>query len=147
MSYVPPPPPPPAAPPPPPQQKSSGCLKWGLIGCGALLVLGVVFVVGIVIIVFGAIKTTDIYRGARATAERDPRVIEALGTPIETGIWVSGSVNVEGGTGRANIEFPIHGPKGRARVHAVASKEGGSWRYSELTVTPSNGPPIDLLKP
>jgi len=32
-------------------------------------------------------------------------------------------------------------------VNAVATKEAGSWRYSELTVIPSNGPPIDLLKP
>ena len=96
---------------------------------------------------FGAIKATDVYRGAIATAQRDPRVIEALGSPIEAGFWVGGNVNMEGGTGHANIYFPIHGPKGRARVNAIATKEAGAWRYSELTVIPANGPPIDLLKP
>jgi len=134
-------------PPPPPQQKSSGCLKWGLIGCGALIVLCGVGIVVIVAIVFGAIKSSDAYRGARATAERDPRVIEVLGSPVKEGLWVAGNVNVRDHTGEANFEFPIRGPKGRARVHAVATKESGTWRYSELTVTPSNGPPIDLLKP
>jgi Cytochrome oxidase complex assembly protein 1 len=141
------PPPQPGTVPPPQQQKSSGCLKWGLIGCAAIIVLCAVGIAGIVLIVFGALKSSDVYRGARATAERDPRVIEALGSPIEAGFWVGGSVKVEGGTGRANIFFPIHGPKGQARVSAVATKEAGSWRYSEMIVTPSNGPPIDLLKP
>lgn len=137
-------PPPPAAAPPP---KKSGCLKWAIIGCLSLLVLGAIGIAGLVLIVFGAIKSTDAYRGARATAERDPRVIAALGTPIEPGWWVSGNVNVDANGGNADFVFPIHGPKGEARVHAIATRDTSGWHYRELVVSPTNGPPIDLLKP
>jgi hypothetical protein len=131
-----------------PPPKKSGCWKWGVIGCLGLLVLGAIAAVAIVAIVFGTIKSTDVYRGARDAARRDPRVIEALGSPVEPGFWVMGNVHVDGGGGQADIEFPISGPKGHARVHALAKREGSAWHYTELTVTPSfppNTPPIDLL--
>ena len=139
-----PPPPVPGVVPPP---KKGGCLKWGLIGCLVALVIGVLGIAAIVVIVFGAIKSTDAYKGARDQAQRDPRVIAALGTPIETGIWVAGNVNVDNNGGNADFTFPIHGPKGEAKVHAVATRDTSGWHYSLLTVAPRNGPAIDLLKP
>jgi len=130
---------------PPPQK--SGCVKWGLIGCLGVILMIAVFAGVVVTIVFGTMKTTDVYRGARRSAERDPRVIQALGSPIRPGLWVSGNINVEGRRGDADITFPIHGPKGKASVHAIATKQSGTWHYAELTVTPANGSPIDLLTP
>ena len=130
-----------------PPPKKSGCWKWGIIGCLSLIVLAGIAVAAIVLIVFGAIKSTDVYRGAKATAQKDPRVIQALGSPIEPGWWIKGNVNVRNQSGEADIEFPINGPKGSGRVHAVATRESSGWHYSELMVTPANGPPIDLLKP
>jgi hypothetical protein len=138
------PPPPPGAVPPP---KKGGCLKWALIGCLAAIVIGLLGIAAIVIVVFGAIKSTDAYKGARDQAQRDPRVIEALGTPIESGIWVMGNVNVDTNGGNADFEFPISGPKSPAKVHAIATRDTSGWHYSLLTVTPRSGPPIDLLKP
>ena len=138
------PPPPPSAVPPP---KKGGCLKWALIGCFAAIIIGALGIAAIVIVVFGAIKSSDVYKGARDQAQRDPRVIAALGTPMETGIWVSGNVNISNNTGNADLQFPMHGPKGEARVHAIASLDTTGWHYSLLTVTPKNGVPIDLLKP
>ena len=136
-------PPPPAAPP----AKKSGCLKWGLIGCGSLLVLGAVFCVVIVVVVFGAMKKSDVYQEALKRAQSDPAVTAALGTPIEAGLMVSGSVNVDSGGGHATLDFPISGPKGKGSVHAVATKAGEKWEYTELTVTPANGAKINLLPP
>ena len=138
------PPPVPGIVPPP---KRGGCLKWALIGCLAALIIGLLGIAAIVIVVFGAIKSTDAYKGARDQAQRDPRVIAALGTPMETGIWVSGNVKIESSSGNADFEFPMSGPKGEARVHAVATLDTSGWHYSVLTVSPKNGPPIDLLKP
>lgn len=104
-------------------------------------------IAGLVVFVFGAIKSSDVYHGAIHRVEKDPRVVQALGSPIETGWWISGNVHVSEGTGNADFDFPVKGPKGRGKVHVVATRESGNWIYSELTVTPSNGPPIDLLKP
>lgn len=134
-------PPPVAAPP----AKKSGCLKWGLIGCGSLLVLGVIFCVVIVVVVFGAMKKSDVYKEALSRAQNSPAVQAALGTPIEAGMLVSGSINVDATGGHATLDFPISGPKGKAVVHVVATKSGEKWDYNAMTVKPENGPVIDLL--
>jgi hypothetical protein len=129
---------------PPPQK--SGCLKWLLIGCSVLFVLGIAAVAVLVVVVFGAIRSTDAYKGARDRAVNDPRVIAALGAPVETGWWVKGSVNVDNDGGHANITFPISGPKGKATVEAIATRDAEKWVYTKLKVDPDGGPPIDLLQ-
>lgn len=102
---------------------------------------------GIVAFVFGVIKSTDAYRGAVQSAQRDPRVIQALGAPIHAGFWVIGTVHVDNGEGEADIRFPLIGSRSRGRVHAVATRSASGWHYSELTVTPHDGTPIDVLSP
>jgi Cytochrome oxidase complex assembly protein 1 len=137
---------PPGAPPPPPP-KSSGCLKALAIGCSVILVLGFIAMVGLFVFVFSVIKRSDVYREAYTRATSDPRVIAALGTPIEKGWWVIGSVKIDDNSGTANIDFPISGPKGKARIHATASYDGSAWTYSSLVVRPEAGGEIDILHP
>ncbi|HKB80063.1 MAG TPA: cytochrome c oxidase assembly factor Coa1 family protein [Thermoanaerobaculia bacterium] len=144
MTAVPPPPPAPLTPQP---SKSSGCLKWGLIGCSVAAVIVVVAIAGIVALFFAGIRRSDVYSGARDAARRDPRVIAALGEPIHTGWWVTGSVNINNEKGNADFHFPLIGSKERGRVHAIAELDEGKWRYTVLTVTPRGGPPIDVLQP
>ena len=55
-----------------------------------------VFVGSILVIVFSAMKSTDVYKEALARAKADPAVIEALGSPIKDGFPVSGNTNVNG---------------------------------------------------
>jgi hypothetical protein len=120
--------------------------KWFVpVGCLSVIVLFLAFAGAIVAVVFGAIKSTDAYTTALNTARQDPRVIEALGTPIEPGFFVTGNVNVNNDTGTASIDFPISGPKGKAKVHTTASKEHGKWIYSMMEARVEGGPTIDLL--
>jgi hypothetical protein len=133
-------PPVPAATPP----QKSGCLKWAVIGCGVVIALFAAFCAVLVFVVFGAIKRSDVYKGALHRAQSDPRVIAALGEPIEPGFLVTGNVHVDTRSGDAEINFPISGPKQKAKVHAVATLENGQWKYETLTVTPENGAMIDL---
>jgi Cytochrome oxidase complex assembly protein 1 len=44
-----------------------------------------------------------------------PAVIEALGSPIKEGFFVSGNTNVNGASGEANLSIPISGPREKAR--------------------------------
>lgn len=146
--YPPPPPPnPPIQPGPPPPQKSA-CGKIAAIGCSVLLILGVLFIAGIVVFVFGLIKSTDVYKEALRRAQSNPEVQALLGTPIEAKLWVSGNVNVKNNTGEANISIPIKGPKGSATIHAVATRSNDQWRYESLNVNPADTskPPINLLQ-
>ena len=122
--------------------------KWFVpTGCLTILVLFLVFVASIVIIVFGAIKSTDTYKDAIARAKMHPAVVEALGSPIKEGFFVSGNTNVNGAAGEANLAIPISGPKGKGTIYAKASKSLGRWSYSDLIVEiQATRNRIDLLK-
>ena len=137
----------PPQPQPPAQQKSSGCLKVFLIGCSVLIVLGLAFVAVLVFVVFAAIKKSDVYTQSLAKVRGDQRVVAALGEPIEAGFVVTGSVGTNNGKGTADIKYSVSGPKGKATVHAVAATAGQGWEYTTLDVTPSTGPPINVLTP
>lgn len=103
-----------------------------------LLVLGflalIAFAVVIVTLLTGIIKSTDVYSEALASARSEPEVINAIGEPIKAGLFVSGRIAVSGASGNADLTIPISGPKGKARVHVVASKSAGKWEYSILEV-------------
>jgi hypothetical protein len=99
-----------------------------------MLILFVAFVGSIVLIVFSAVKSTDVYKDALARAQAHPSVIEALGSPIKEGFLVSGNTNVNGASGEANLSIPISGPKGKGTVYVAANKSLGRWNYSGLIV-------------
>jgi hypothetical protein len=109
--------------------------KWVVpAGCFSILVLFVGFVGSIALIVFGAMKSTDVYKEALARARVNSGVIEALGSPITEGFLVSGNTNVNGASGDANLSIPISGPKGKGTIYVAASKSLGRWNYTGLIV-------------
>jgi len=120
--------------------------KWFVpTGCLTLIALAVAFVAMIVVVVFGAMKSSDAYRIAASRARNDERVVRAIGKPMSEGLFVSGHTNVNGGSGQADLEIPISGPKGKAKIYAVATKSAGEWVYSKLVVrVESTGETIDL---
>jgi cytochrome oxidase complex assembly protein 1 len=107
--------------------------KWFVpLGCLSIAILFVAFVASIVVIVFSAVKSTDVYKQALAQARADPAVVEALGSPIKEGFLVSGSTNVNGASGEANLAIPVSGPKGKGTIYVAATKSLGHWNYSGL---------------
>ncbi len=109
--------------------------KWFVpTGCFTVLILFAAFITLIVMIVFSAMKSSDVYKDALAQAKAEPAVIEALGSPIKDGMFVSGSTNVNGASGEANLAIPIYGPKGEGTLYVVAEKSVGAWKYSSLVV-------------
>ena len=117
------------------------------VGCLSMLVLFVAFVVSIALIVFSAMKSTDVYKAALARARAHHSVIEALGSPIKEGFLVSGNTDVNGASGQANLSIPISGPNGKGTIYVTANKSLGRWNYSglilEITKTHQR---IDLLQ-
>ena len=109
--------------------------KWFVpLGCLSMLVLFVAFVGSVALIVFSAMKSTDVYKEALAKATANPAVIEALGSPIKEGFLVSGNTNVNGASGEANLSIPISGPNGKGTIYVAANKSLGRWNYSGLIV-------------
>jgi hypothetical protein len=122
--------------------------KWFVpTGCLTILVLFLVFVGSIVVIVFSAIKSTEPYKDAFAKAKMHPAVIEALGSPIKEGFFVSGNTNVNGASGESNLSIPISGPKGKGTIYVKAAKSLGRWSYSGLVMeVAATHKRIDLLQ-
>jgi len=122
--------------------------KWFVpTGCLTIGLLFVAFIVSIVLIVFGTLKSTDVYKEAVAKAKANPAVIEALVSQIKEGMFVSGSSNVNGATGESNLSIPISGPKGKGTIYLSAKKSLGRWNYDDLVVEIKNtGERIDLLE-
>jgi hypothetical protein len=122
--------------------------KWFVpIGCLGLLAIFTGLVVLIVTIVFGVMKSSDVYKGALAKAMADPAVEMALGTPIEEGLFVMGNINISGSSGEADLAIPISGPDDEATIYVVAEKSAGRWTFLTLVVEiKTTGERIDLIE-
>lgn len=122
--------------------------KWFVpVGCLGLLAIFTGFVVLIVTIVFGMLKSSDVYKDALAAARAEPAVEMALGTPIEGGLFVMGNINISGSSGQADLAIPISGPDDEATIYAVAEKSAGRWTFSTLVVEiKTTGEKIDLMQ-
>ena len=101
---------------------------------GVLAVLAALagFIALVLSLVFGVMTSSDVYREALALAQEHPEVSAALGTPVEGGRLVSGSIRVSGSSGEADLSIPISGPDGRGRLLVVASRSAEGWTYSVL---------------
>ena len=107
--------------------------KWLLpSGCLGLLVLFVAVIFGFISLVFGVMKSSDVYRQAVARADRDPTVIAALGEPISEGRFVTGGIKLENDSGNASLTIPLSGPKGAGKLYVEATKVAGAWQFQQL---------------
>lgn len=138
--------PPPIAPPPRGNWWTRNW-KWFVpTGCLTIIIFFAAFISLIVVIVFSAMKSSDVYKNALSRAKADPAVIEELGSPIRDGMFVSGSTKANGASGEANLAIPIYGPKGDGTLYVAATKSLGIWNYSNLVVEVKNTKQrIDLL--
>jgi hypothetical protein len=120
--------------------------KW-LIPIGALVIIAVfALLFAGLSLVFGIIKSSDVYKNAVAVASLDAAVQEEIGAPITTGFFVFGSLEISGSSGQADLTIPITGPNGKATIIAVAYKSEGQWIFTTLEVEiKTNQKRIDLL--
>lgn len=116
------------------------------VGCLILFVLLAGFAIAVMTVITSSFRHSDVYKQAMAQAATNPQVREKIGEPIKPDWLISGELHVNGNSGSANMIIPISGPQGRARIHAVAQKIGGVWRFTCLRVDLANqAADIDLL--
>ncbi|HET7931551.1 MAG TPA: cytochrome c oxidase assembly factor Coa1 family protein [Rhodanobacteraceae bacterium] len=115
-----------------------------VIVAGAFVAAGVAFLG----FIFGMMRSSTPYQEAMQRTRASPAVIAALGAPIESGWLFSGRIETSNDSGSADIEIPVHGPKGDARVHVRAEKIDGTWHYTIMRVRiDATQQRIDLLRP
>lgn len=136
--------------PPPGPRKSWFGRNWKWFvpsGCLTVIVLVLAFIAGVFGIVEASIRSSGPYTHALAQAQASSQVSERLGQPLKPGWLVSGSINVNGDSGDADISIPISGPKGKGEIYVVANKIAGVWQYKTLQVEIDGQPDrIDLLQ-
>ena len=114
-----------------------------LLGCGAIITAFVGFIVFVLFIVLTAVRSTTPYQEAVSRAKSDPRVIAALGTPIETSYFFRGQVNTNNDEGQADLSVSLHGPKDKGTLRVIATRSKRHWSYSTMEVE-TRGQAIDL---
>jgi hypothetical protein len=116
------------------------------LGCVILLGLLATFGISVMTVITSSFRRSEVYKQAMAQAAASPQVREQIGEPITPAWLISGEMHVSGSGGTANMIIPISGPRGRGRIHAVAQKSGGVWRFTWLRVDVTNqSAAIDLL--
>lgn len=107
--------------------------KWFVpTGCLTLFVLFCAFIAFILVVAFGALKSTDVYRTAVQRAKSNSAVTAALGSPVKEGMFLSGNINANVASGNADLAIPVSGPKGSGTIYVVATKTAGTWVYHRL---------------
>lgn len=134
----------------PAPQQQKGCLgrnwKWMLpVGCLSLILIAVAVGAGIFFFAMSALKSSDVYKGALERTRSNPEARAALGEPIKDGWLVQGNVNFSGGSGTANLQIPVSGPKKSGTIQARAVYEGDAWMYERLDLVVDGGETIQLL--
>lgn len=132
-----------------PQQPTWMQRHWkGLVVAiiGLVVAAFMALVLGIVGLVMWSIRQSDVYRMAMAKTRENPAVVHYLGTPIESGWLVSGSLQTENDSGAANLTIPIHGPRQKAKMYVDARKRMGEWTFNSLTVKTDDGDQIEVVR-
>ena len=111
---------------------------------------GIVACIGCVVLfgatIFGALKSSEPYEMAIDRVQENKAAVAALGAPIDTGFLVSGSIEISGPRGNADLSIPVSGPKGSGTLYVVAVKSAGQWELVRLELEiKDSGERINLL--
>ena len=118
--------------------------RWGLWALAVYAAFAALCVAGW--LAFNAMmKESEVYALTTSMVQADPRVIEAIGQPMEFGN-VAGSIRVSGPDGEASYAVPVSGPKASGKVYVSATKAMDRWSIAQLVVEPEGAMPIDVAR-
>ncbi len=81
----------------------------------------------------GSLSSSPVCVMAMEKASTDPRVAEKVGTPVERGHFITGSMKTTLGVGYAVLKIPVHGPRGSGYLYAAGDSNGERWTLRRLT--------------
>jgi hypothetical protein len=105
-----------------------------------------IFVIVLVVSVFALLSHSEAAKLSIATAQSNPVLVQQLGTPLKTGRFITGNINLQNDSGQAELTIPISGPKGKGTLYSEASKAEGIWHLKSLRFARSGSDDrVDLL--
>jgi hypothetical protein len=78
-------------------------------------------------------------RLAVITAQTSDVFRDVVGQPVQTGVFVRGTLDLFSSNADAHLTIPISGDKGRGVLREWAQKESGKWRLCWLVYRPEDG--------
>ena len=115
--------------------------KWG----GIVLVAVAAFFVTLFFIISASFKSSEAYKLAVSKMEASQEVSRVIGTPFTTGM-PSGSMQISGPDGSANLSFSVSGPAGKGTVYMEAVQNLGQWQIHRMVLEEESGNRIDLAQ-
>ena len=116
-----------------------------LLGAGILALLLVAFGIPAFVASRAALRQHPIYKEALSRAISNPRVVDVLGEPVQSGWLFSGSAESRNQFGYADFEIPLEGPKGDGELIVRTLQLHGTWEFRRLRLEVKGIPDIDLL--
>jgi hypothetical protein len=107
-------------------------------GAGLAWAIGLVSAAGLGFGLVQSMRSSEAYQLASAELKADPAMAEAFGSPLELG-WPRGSIKLSGGSGEAQLDFSVSGPKAQGRAYVSATKQVGEWKVQSAQVKLDNG--------
>jgi len=114
----------------------------------ALCLIVVVFVGGIIGVVFYGISNSDAAHVAKDFLSNNERLKQDIGEVKDFGNFVTGNINLNNGAGNAELNLKVIGE--RKQVNAaieLAYRRGHQWRVTAASYKNEAGETIDLLNP
>jgi hypothetical protein len=109
--------------------------KWVVpVGFLSVVLLLSLAVICLYFLIFGQVRSSEVYVEAMSAARSDAEVCEAIGKPTEDGLFPSFSFYSSGASGYAEFSIPISGPDGSATMYGAAEKSLGDWTFKALIV-------------
>jgi hypothetical protein len=103
--------------------------KWSIAGAILVFVFLPLFVISISSMLKG-----EAFDLSLKAINSNSEVAQLIGKPIESGFFVTGSIEISGSTGQASLQYSISGPKGEAEAYVLANKEIGQWNLNKVVV-------------
>ncbi|MBT2750223.1 MULTISPECIES: cytochrome c oxidase assembly factor Coa1 family protein [unclassified Lysobacter] len=125
--------------------------KWFVpTGCLTVLLLAALALVGLIGLgikgASGLFASSEPVRHSVTLAQANPAVVAALGTPLEVGMMIQGSMQTSNDDGHADLSLPLTGPRGKGRLCLKADRAAGRWSYSLIEIAiDGSDQRIDLL--
>jgi hypothetical protein len=95
-----------------------------------------------------AVRWSAVFELAMTRVRSNAVSMEALGTPINAGFVVSGSIGWNAPPGTADVTIPVSGPRGAGTLHVVGRESAGKWTLTTLQLAlTGSGRRIDLVAP
>lgn len=108
----------------------------------------VVFVGGIIGVAFYSIGRSEAAETTRSFLRTNERLKQDIGEVKEFGSFITGSININNGSGNATINVKVVGERQTVNASVeLISRNGQPWRVTEASYRNEKGETIELLNP